>query len=175
MPSQPGRRSSWPNRFVVGWDALLKATDLVRPGIMGTEYQSEGTTVGAVVEAVLRPYDDGTSRIIVSGPDVPVGATAVTSLALALHETATNAAKYGALSEPNGSIQVNWKALGDDLHFEWTETGGPVIDAPPKINGFGSMLTERSITHQLNGKIKHDWRRNGLTLELTVPLEIIAA
>ncbi|MGH6677778.1 MAG: PAS domain-containing protein [Bradyrhizobium sp.] len=155
-------------------DALLKAKDLVRPGIMGTEHQSEGTTVGAVVEAVLRPYDDGTSRIVVSGPDVPVGAKAVTSLALALHETATNAAKYGALSEPDGSIHVAWKALGDDLHLEWRETGGPAIEAPPKSNGFGSMLTERSITHQLNGKVKHDWRRNGLTLELTVPLNIIA-
>jgi two-component sensor histidine kinase len=155
-------------------DALVQAKDLVRPGVMGTELQTEGTTVGAVVQTVLRPYDDGTPRIVISGPDVPVGAKAVTSLALALHETATNAVKYGALSEPGGSIRVNWKALDDDLHLEWKETGGPVIDSPPQANGFGSVLTQRSIAHQLNGKINHEWLRSGLHLTLTVPLDRLA-
>lgn len=155
-------------------DALLRAKDLVRPGIMGTEHQSGRTTVDAVVRTVLRPYDDGPSRIIVSGPDVAVGPKAVTSLALALHESATNAAKYGALLEPNGSIHVKWKAQGGQLCLEWEETGGPAIAAPPQASGFGSVLTERSITNQLRGKIVHDWRRNGLTLRLTVPLDRLA-
>ena len=63
----------------------MRAKDLIRPGIMGTEAHTEGTTVKEVVRTVLQPYDDGTSRdrIVVSGPDVPVGAKAVTSLALA--------------------------------------------------------------------------------------------
>ena len=64
-----------------------------------------------VVRTVLQPYDDGScsERIVVSGPDVSVGAKAVTSLALALHETATNAAKYGALSETGGPLIVAWR------------------------------------------------------------------
>ena len=154
-------------------DALVRAKDLIRPGIMGTEAHSERTTVDEVVRTVLQPYEDGTSRerIVVSGPDVSVGTKAVTSLALALHEIATNAAKYGALSEPNGSIRIKWDRQGGDLHFEWEEMGGPEIVAPPQAGGFGSVLTERSIAGQLGGKIEYDWRRNGLKLRVTVPLD----
>ena len=154
-------------------NALMRAKDLIRPGIMGTEAHSERTTVDEVVRTVLQPYDDATSRerIVVSGPDVPVGAKAVTSLALALHESATNAAKYGALSEPNGAIRIKWEAQGDDFHLEWEETGGPDIVAPPQASGFGSVLTERSIAGQLGGEIEYDWRRNGLKMRVTVPLD----
>jgi two-component sensor histidine kinase len=79
-------------------DALIRAKDLVRPGITGTEQaQSERTMLDVLVRTILRPYADDTylGRIAVSGPEVPVGEKAVTSLALALHESATNAAKYG--------------------------------------------------------------------------------
>jgi two-component sensor histidine kinase/PAS domain-containing protein len=153
--------------------ALLRAKELVRPGIMGTEHASERTTVGAIVRTILQPYDDDVSRerISVNGPDVVVGATAVTSLALALHETATNAVKYGALSEPNGAIRIQWETQGDDFRLDWEETGGPVIVAPPKADGFGSTLTERSVTNHLGGKIEYDWRRNGLKLRVTIPLD----
>jgi two-component sensor histidine kinase len=157
-------------------DALLRAKDLIRPGIMGTEHESKHTTMDALVRTVLQPYEDGSpARIILNGPDVPVGAKAVTGLALALHETATNAVKYGALSRPSGSVRVTWGASGDDLHLEWDETGGPLIDGAPLARGFGSVLTERTVTGELAGKIEHDWRRNGLRLKLSVPLERLAA
>jgi two-component sensor histidine kinase len=156
-------------------DALLRAKDLVRPGIMGTEHESKHTTMDALVRTVLQPYEDGSpARIILSGPNVPVGAKAVTGLALALHETATNAVKYGALSRPSGSIRVTWGSSGDDLHLEWDETGGPLIDGAPLARGFGSILTERSVTGELAGKIEYDWRRNGLRLKVSVPLERLA-
>jgi two-component sensor histidine kinase len=140
---------------------------------MGTEHASESTTVEALVRTILQPYDDDISRerVSASGPDVVVGATAVTSLALALHESATNAVKYGALSEPNGAIRIKWETQGDDFRLDWEETGGPVVVAPPKANGFGSTLTERSVTNQLGGKIEYDWRRNGLKLRVTIPLD----
>jgi two-component sensor histidine kinase len=156
-------------------DALLRAKDLIRPGIMGTEHESKHTTMDALVRTVLQPYEDGSpARIVLNGPDVSVGAKAVTGLALALHETATNAVKYGALSQPSGSIRVTWDASGDDLHLEWDETGGPLIDEAPLARGFGSILTERSVTGELAGKIERDWRRNGLRLKLSVPLERLA-
>jgi two-component sensor histidine kinase len=154
--------------------ALLHAKELVRPGIMGTEHAaSERTTVDALVRTILQPYDDDTSRerISANGPDVMVGVTAVMSLALALHETATNAVKYGALSEPNGAIHIKWETQGDELRLEWEETGGPVIVVSPSALGFGSVLTERSIIGQLGGKIEYDWQRSGLKLRITVPLD----
>jgi two-component sensor histidine kinase len=154
--------------------ALLRAKELVRPGTMGTEHAaSERATVHALVRTIMQPYDDDTSRerISASGPDVVVGATAVTSLALALHESATNAVKYGALSEPSGAIRIKWETHGDDFCLEWEETGGPAIVIPPKAQGFGSVLTERSIIGQLGGNIEYDWQRNGLKLRITVPLD----
>jgi two-component sensor histidine kinase len=154
--------------------ALLRAKELVRPGIMGTEHAtSERTTVDELVRTILQPYDDDTARerVSASGPDVVVGATAVTSLALALHESATNAVKYGALSEPNGAIHIKWETLGDDFRLEWEETGGPAIVVAPNVSGFGRVLTDRSIISQLGGKIEYDWQRNGLRLMMTVPLD----
>ncbi|HEX8710439.1 MAG TPA: PAS domain-containing protein [Terracidiphilus sp.] len=156
-------------------DALLRAKDLIRPGILGTEHESKQTTVDALVRTVLQPYEDGASdRIVLNGPSVPVGAKAVTGLALALHETATNAVKYGALSRPTGSVRVTWDASGDDFHLDWDETGGPAIDEAPQARGFGSLLTARSVNGELGGKIELDWRRSGLKLKLSVPLHRLA-
>jgi two-component sensor histidine kinase len=157
--------------------ALLRAKELVRPGIIGAEHESERTTVDALLRTILQPYDDNTSpeRISASGPDVVVGATAVTSLALALHESATNAVKYGALSEPNGAIRIKWDTQGDDFQLEWEETGGPAIVVIPSTRGFGSVLTERSIISQLREKIEYSWQRDGLKLRMTVPLDRLSA
>lgn len=153
--------------------ALLRAKELVRPEMLGTENASACTTVDALVRTILQPYDGGTAgeRIDATGPALVVGAAAVTSLALALHETATNAVKYGALSEPNGTIRIAWETQGDDFCLEWEETGGPTIAASPSAHGFGSVLTERSIISQLGGKIEYDWRPSGLKLIMTVPLD----
>ena len=151
--------------------ALMRAKDLIRPGILGTEQEGEGTTVNVLVRTLLQPHDDGSSRINISGPDILVGAKAVTSLALALHETATNAIKYGALSQPNGVIRIRWEARAGDFVLEWEEAGGPTITAPPETGGFGGVLTQRSISDQLGGKIEYDWRQSGLKLQMTIPLD----
>jgi two-component sensor histidine kinase len=153
--------------------ALLRAKELVRPGIMGTEHAaSERTTVDALVRTILQPYDDiSRQRISANGPDVLVGATAVTSLALALHESATNAVKYGGLSQPGGAIRIKWETQDDDFRLEWEETGGPGIAVAPNAQGFGSVLTKRSIVSQLGGSIEYDWQPSGLKLRMTVPLD----
>ncbi|SRR5579883_185133 len=153
-------------------EALMQAKDLVRPGLIESGHaQDERTTMNALVQAILQPYADGSrERIVASGPEVQVGANAAASLALTLHESATNAAKYGALSDPNGAIRVEWERRGDRLHLEWEETGGPLIVAPPQTRGFGSILVDRSIAGQLGGAIEYQWLRPGLKLTLTVPL-----
>jgi two-component sensor histidine kinase len=132
------------------------------------------TTMTALVGNVLLPYvddKDDCDRIIASGPDVPIGPKAVTSLALVLHESATNAAKYGALSGPGGSICIRWGTQRDELWLEWEETGGPAIVNPPQARGFGSTLAERSIAGQLGGTIAFEWRPVGVKLKITIPLE----
>jgi two-component sensor histidine kinase len=152
--------------------ALLRAKGLVRPGMTGAEDAvGDRTTVEALIRMILQPYaDDGSGgRISTSGPDVLVGAMAVTSLALALHEIATNAVKYGALSRPNGTIRVSWGTTVEEFQLKWREVGGPAIVAP-ESKGFGSVLTERSIS-QLGGKIVYDWRDDGLKLTMTIPLD----
>ncbi len=153
--------------------ALLRAKELVRPEMAGTEQANERTTVEAVVRTILRPYDDDAfrERIRVAGPDVGVGAVAVTSLAMALHESATNAVKYGALSKPDGMIRIDWRTQGDECRLEWEESGGPAIAGDPSAHGFGSVLTERSIVRQLGGTIAYDWKRDGLKIGMTIPLD----
>jgi two-component sensor histidine kinase len=154
------------------FNALLRAKGLIRPGIIDPEEaRRERATVAAIVQTILQPYDDGSGRFVISGPDVSVGRDAVTGLALALHESATNAVKYGALSEPDGTVRVKWEVLGGDFHLEWQERGGPPILAPPTTRGFGSVLTGRSITVQLAGKVEYDWGKSGLNLKITIPVE----
>ena len=155
-------------------DALSRANNLVRPGVAGSE-QSIGkrTTMAELVRTVLLPYADqkeGYDRYIASGPDVPVGAKPATSLALVLHESATNAAKYGALAGPNGSIRIEWWPCGDELCIQWEETGGPLIVNPPQARGFWSTLAERSVA-DLGGTIAYEWRPIGLALKITIPTE----
>ena len=156
--------------------ALLRAKELVRPGTIGADHGSTRTTVGVLVRAILQPYDDETSfnRITITGPELLVGADAVTNLALALHESATNAVKYGGLSKPDGTIHATWVTRDDHFYLEWIESGGPNITSPPTGRGFGSFLTERSVA-QLGGKIEYEWQPTGLRFKLAIPLDRLGA
>jgi two-component sensor histidine kinase len=91
---------------------------------------------------------------------------AATHLTLVLHELATNAAKYGALSTPAGRLAVSWRINGNDVEIAWIERGGPAIAAPPATPGFGSKLMELSIMGQLHGAVRHRWAREGV--EITI-------
>ncbi len=158
-------------------NALARANNLIHLGLIGAkEGGREETTIDALLRAVLLPYMDEVQMqrrecITLIGPSVVVGGDAVTSLALVFHETATNSAKYGALSTPKGSLRVDWTLEGSDLHLRWGERDGPVVVGPPKAEGFGSKLVNRSVTGQLQGQVAHDWQQEGLTLHITVPLE----
>ncbi len=127
-----------------------------------------------LVQTVLSPYMDR-ECILLNGPAVPVNESAVTSLALILHETATNAAKYGALSAPEGCIRVEWAVREADLYLRWQESEGPTIAEPPSAHGFGTTLVERSVTGQLQGSVEYDWRPEGLTVHVVVPLERLSS
>jgi len=155
--------------------ALSRAHELVQP--VSPTHHRAGPEVGLdqLIEAVLAPYrqeDEG--RISVRGPRVPIGPNTTTSLALVLHELATNAAKYGCLSSPEGELVIEWTTRGDSVDLGWTETGSPSIASPPSFEGFGSQLAQRSIAGQLGGTLDRQWRPEGLHVHMTMPLSRLA-
>ena len=97
-------------------------------------------------------------------------ATIAQTLALALHELATNAAKYGALSVPAGEVDLSWRSDGRSLQMAWRENGGPPVQ-PPARRGFGSIMIERALMNAPGGgKVAIDWRPEGLACQIEVQL-----
>ncbi len=156
--------------------ALTRAHDLTRPGLIVTpDAITRDTTLHAIIHTVLSPYvdtrrEEEQTRVVVNGPDVPVGTNAITSLALILHEFATNAAKYGSLCLPTGRVVIDC-ALddGDELRLAWQEIGGPALHEPPGNEGFGGQLARRIVTGQFGGSVSWEWQPDGLTIRLTLP------
>ena len=125
-----------------------------------------------LVEAELAPHAlDGGTNVRVNGPPVMLKPQAALFLVLVIHELSTNAAKYGALSTPNGSVEVAWGITGDRpprLELTWAESGGPKVDALPR-HGFGSELIERGIRFELEGEAKLDTKDGALHCRIVIP------
>lgn len=156
--------------------ALARAHELVQPVPTGGHHGGTEVELKKLIEAVLEPYRQANStRVSVQGPDVRVGSNTTTSLALVLHELATNAAKYGSLSGAGGQLLIEWRIADDDVDLSWTETGGPPISSEPSFEGFGSQLAQRSISGQLGGTLSRDWRSEGLCVHMTMPLSRLMA
>src|SRR6185295_14772904 len=107
-------------------------------------------------------------RVNVHGAAVAIKPAVAQNFALAIHELATNAAKYGALSAPEGKLEVSWSLGKEALILDWIEQGGPRVAAPKKL-GFGSKVIEASIRRQLGGDFEKDWSGDGLKCHLRVP------
>lgn len=155
--------------------ALIEAKELARPGALGfATTRPHRTTMDSLIETILRPYRDdehesARPRILTQGPPVEIGENAATSLALILHESSTNALKYGALSAPEGQLQVRWTIDGDTLTIDWREIGGPIVLSAPATHGFGSVLIAQSI-RQLNGTIDYRWQPEGIAFRIAAPI-----
>ena len=145
--------------------ALGRAQDLVRPDA-GRHH--EGTLLGDLISILLAPYDEkeASVRIRVSVPKMSVGETSSTTLALVIHELATNAAKYGALSVPSGTLDVSCTAHDDQVALMWTERGGPPVVMAAMPEGFGSKLVRRTMAAQFGGTIEFDWSPEGVVVTL---------
>ncbi|SEG63683.1 sensor histidine kinase [Bosea lathyri] len=120
------------------------------------------------MKAILSPYERQSLEI--TGPEVTVTGSALTALALVLHELATNAAKYGALSSPGGRLSINLARDDDILTLQWSERGGPEISAAPSPSSFGSKL-EKATLGGLGATIEREWKSEGLVLSLTLPFD----
>jgi two-component system CheB/CheR fusion protein len=107
----------------------------------------------------------GADRVALRGPDLMLNARATLAVGMAIHELATNAAKYGAFSAPGGAVSLSWSRVdegeGEVVRMVWEEKGGPEVSDPGK-EGFGSQLISSTIEGGLEGRVEMDWRREGL-------------
>ncbi len=150
--------------------ALGRAHDFVRPHSERSRPTAIRSTAFAMLTELFAPYDHGeTPRIRLAGDDVDIDDRAATPLALVFHELATNAAKYGALSEPDGWVDVIGRLEGEDYTVTWTERGGPVVAGAPAVEGFGSTLSQVSVEGQLGGRMTREWLADGLRFILRAP------
>jgi two-component sensor histidine kinase len=105
--------------------------------------------------------------VIIDGPPTLLEPSIAQAIAVTLHELATNAAKYGALSQPNGKLNVRWSDVADgQLRLCWTETGGPTVQKPER-EGVGSRIIEAMIRQQ-KGQVQFDWRKEGLVCDIAL-------
>lgn len=126
-----------------------------------------------LIERELAPYDRHGMNVKIAGPSVLLTPKAGLTLAMVVHELASNASKYGALSTPEGHLAVNWnyEGRGDAcrLTLDWLETGGPPV-SPPAREGFGTTLIERTIGYEMDGTIAREFLPSGLHCSIAVPL-----
>jgi PAS domain S-box-containing protein len=150
------------DRFEGRLEALAAAHNLL------TQRNWDFASIADVVTVALAPFCSADRRDI-SGPDVPVSPQTAVSLALALHELATNAAKYGALSSPGGRVSVRWSTHEGMLELRWQEEGGPPV-SPPRRRGFGTRMIERTLAAEFGGKVDLEFRPEGVFCKVVAPI-----
>lgn len=163
------RRAENLDDFADGLDGRIRALSATHDLLTQSDW---GTTpVRKVVETELRPYAHVSDHHVdLKGPDIELAPNDALSLGLAVHELATNAAKYGALSKPGGTVAVHWKLISDALiRIEWAESGGPPV-AQERGRGFGTDLIERIVAHELRNPVDLQFNPDGVRCVLTIPV-----
>jgi two-component system CheB/CheR fusion protein len=130
-----------------------------------------GAELHSLVTQELLPYRGETeARVRIDGPPVMLEPNTAQTIAISLHELATNAAKYGSLSAADGRVEIAWSRTADRrLSLRWIEAGGPTV-TPPTRRGFGTGVIENIIVGQLRGEVHFDWHHEGLKCEIALPL-----
>src|SRR6478736_4172271 len=155
--------------------ALSRAHQLTRRGLIQQESEfSDLPTLKGLIHAIFAPYvaagSNSPERMVVTGCDQEINDSAITNIALLLHELATNAAKYGALSASAGVVHIDCSNKEDWLVMTWEERGGPPINGPPNREGFGGSLARKIVANQFSGRFSNEWNSNGLTIRIEIPL-----
>ncbi len=140
--------------------ALMATDDLI------TATQGQGAPLRDIIGAEFKPYD--LSRVSLAGPKCLLAPKVALTMALLIHELATNAAKYGALSDSAGKLCIGWTLSGKQLDITWQESGGPRI-SPPDHSGFGTRLFKRAL-EPFEGKVEADFNPTGLVCKLSLTL-----
>ena len=133
----------------------------------------EAADLAELVRSVLLPHGGESGRFVATGPSLSITSRSALSLALALHELATNAVKYGALSNETGSVSIDWRVTQEPdadarFKFSWQELGGPVVETPTR-KGFGTVMIDRSLRSATKGTTALDYAPTGLSFRLDAP------
>jgi len=155
--------------------ALGEAHDFVRPHSHFSSAPDGQGALSALIRRLVRAYEEGAEgqRFVFEGDDIGIDDAAATPLALLFHELATNAAKYGALSHPQGRVVITATREGENYRLEWKEKGGPEVAEPPAVNGFGTRLVGLSVEGQMRGTLERHWEPDGLRVVTVVPVEAL--
>ncbi len=169
LATQTVRHAREPREFLDAFSQRLRALGVAH-GLL-SEYEWRGIGIRDLARLELSPFDDAdTPRIAISGPDALLTPDQTLGLALILHELASNALKYGALSVPAGRVSVSWTVSGDkQLELEWVESGGPKV-TPPAHHGFGSILIRRSLAKVISSEVTHEFPADGVRAHISMPL-----
>ena len=132
----------------------------------------EPTPISEAAESALKPFRTDRPRVSLDGPAILLTPSATVTLTLALHELATNAAKYGALSNDEGTVKVHWTVDSDSLTLVWRESGGPPV-VKPSETGFGTRLLERAVARDLHATVATDFDPAGLVCTISAELSWI--
>jgi PAS domain S-box-containing protein len=160
-------RASDIDEYVEAVEGRIRA--LSRAHTILSDSRWQGADLGGLVEEEFAPYAyAGSEQVVVQGPKAFLDPNTAQALALALHELAANAAKYGALSLAGGRIELSWRAEHDRLILDWVESGGPTVRRPV-ASGFGTKIIIGSVERQLHGAVTFEWRPEGLRCVLSVP------
>ncbi len=177
VAAQTVRSSGSPANFAEAFTGRLKALAVAHDIL--TESRWIGIGLNELLTTVLAPYrapDEG--RVKIAGPAILLPARAVVPLSIALHELTTNAAKYGALSVQGARIEIDWRLIGGNsgrkVELIWTERGGPTV-ARETHSGFGTVLIDRVVSHDLDGATKIDFDPAGVCCTITFPIQDQAA
>ncbi|WP_228242093.1 PAS domain S-box protein [Porphyrobacter sp. GA68] len=138
-----------------------------------TRTRWENAPMRRVIDDALAPHASREGVFRIAGPDLPLDPKTAVSLSLAMHELATNAVKYGALSLPDGHVEVVWTTGDGRLRLRWQEHGGPRVD-PPAARGFGSRMLERGLAAELGGSVRIDYHATGVVCTVDAPLPEVA-
>ena len=163
------RRATDIDDFTESLTARIRALSATHDLLSQSDWRH--AALGDVVRSELAPYMQGSEgHVQMSGPDIRLAPNDAMSLGLAIHELATNAAKYGALSRPEGRIHIHWSHNGPDLaEVHWREEGGPEVQAPDK-RGFGRDLIEKIVAHELKSDVQLEFLPAGVECRLKVPV-----
>jgi two-component sensor histidine kinase len=120
----------------------------------------------------LAAHVSNSERLAISGPDIPLSGRQAHALTLALHELATNAAKYGSLSVEGGTVEISWTSTNGELNFLWRERRGPRVSAPTR-KGFGSSLITLNLSSAFSGVVELRFEQSGAECQLRAPLPLV--
>jgi len=171
VAERTARSASSVDEFLEQFQARLDALDTVQRLFAADGWQK--LSGGALIAALLESYAAGDGRVLLDIDDVSLRSEAALTLALVISELATNAARHGALSMPEGQVSVTGRLERDNgneaLDLTWQEEGGPPVRAPEK-SGFGTTMLSRAVEHQHGGQADLDWREEGVVYQLRLPL-----